>query len=184
MFERICWALEASEQPREVIWEHSPHFPLKCSRVYTSWALGRRTIQHSLQQHSLRSCRGPGRSGWVRGTQQSGIAGLRMQTAAARKQVCSTEGMHFTPGSVSQALTQRSPTSYTVLHAGHLLPPLRINYQKPVEEEVRNQCQEQLGEADLGTVAGACFPGPCSVMILLKEMKLPRVWSLRKWECV
>lgn len=83
--------------------------------------------------------------------------------------------MHFTPGSVSQALTQRSPTSYTVLHAGHLLPPLRINYQKPVEEEVRNQCQEQLGEADLGTVAGACFPGPCSVMILLKEMKLPGV---------
>lgn len=123
----------------------------------------------------LRSCRGPGHSGWVRGTQRSGIAGLRMQTAAARKPVCSTEGMHFTPGSVSQAFTQRSPTSYTVLHAGHLLPPLRINYQKPVEEEVRNQCQEQLGEADLGAVAGACFPGPCSVMTLLKEMKLPGV---------
>ena len=86
-----------------------------------------------------------------------------------------------------EACPEPSPRDHPLyalfLHDGHL-PPLRMNYQKPAEAEVRDQCQEQFGEAELCAVASACLPGPCSVTTLVKEMKLPGVWSLNKWQCV
>ena len=155
---------------KEVIWECFPHFPLKRSRIYTSRALGRHIVQHTMRQQP---CLWSSLHGCVSGIQGSGAAGPRTQTARTRKQAKALS-VQSACTLLLEACLKPSPgdcSLYTqFLQAGHFLPQFRMNYKK-ISRGSNERPSWRAAWKSRSRHGSRCLPGPCSV----KEMKLPRV---------